>query len=182
MKKAILQIGMITLTILVSAPIFVAFLSYHIQLKKIKREVKNVLIDNTPRNELVSFTFDMQSAEFKKLNWKHNKEFEYQRKMFDIVEADTTEGNVYYLCFPDKQETALNAKFNNLLNNRFAHDVPSKNNQHLISQFIKSLCTNEIAQYTYIDYSQIQKLYCKSHLRFSSAEIAIPSPPPQFFV
>ena len=59
--------------------------------------------------------------------------------MFDIVEADTLKGYVNYLCFPDKQETALNEEFNDLLNERYASDRPSNNKQKLLSNFVKSL-------------------------------------------
>lgn len=180
MKKALLYIGIFVLLIAVASPIFVAFLSYNVQLKKIKHQVKHELIHNTPKSDLVSFSFKFESEAFKSLNWKHNREFEFNGKMFDIVEADSTENGVYYLCFPDKQETALNHQFNDLLNERYAEDESSNKNQKLISNFIRSLYIPDFEDLEALNLAF--KLEHKDYYNQSFYEFYIEknSPPPQF--
>lgn len=139
MKTFLKIIGIIILLMALVNPMYYAYVGYHVELKKIKKEVKHQLISNTLKDDLVAFRFNMESESFKSLHWKHSREFQYKGKMFDIVEADTLKGYVNYLCFPDKQETALNEEFNDLLNERYASDRPSNNKQKLLSNFVKSL-------------------------------------------
>ena len=100
--------------------------------------------------------------------------------MFDIVEADSTENEVYYLCFPDKQETALNHQFNDLLNQRYANDESSNKNQRLISNFIRSLFLPEIKDDDVFDSKYLLKHKDYYSLIFYQVYIERHSPPPQF--
>lgn len=176
----LLYTGVFILLLAVSSPIFIAFLSYNIQLKKIKFQVKHELIYNTPKSDLVAFTFKYDSEDFKNLDWKHKREFEYNGLMFDIVEADSMENEVYYLCFPDKQETALNHEFKDLLNQRYADDDSSNKNQRLISNFIRSLFVPEFTE----ENSFISTFYLKHNDYYSQilhqVYLERLSPPPQF--
>ena len=180
MKKILLYTGIFVLLLAVASPIFIAFLSYNIQLKKIKHQVKHELILNTSKSDLVSFTFKYNSENFKSLKWKHCGEFEFNGKMFDIVEADSSENEVYYLCFPDKQETALNLQFNDLLNQRYANDESSNKNQRLISNFIRSLFLPEIKDDDVFDSKYLLKHKDYYSLIFYQVYIERHSPPPQF--
>lgn len=180
MKLLLKNIVIIALLFSVSAPIIISFMSYNIQLKKIKKEVKNDLIFNTPRSELVNFEFDMNGSEFKSLRWEHQHEFEYNELMFDIVEGDTIGNMVYYLCFPDKQETALNKEFRELLNARYANDQPAHKRQWLISNFIKSLYLPE--SFPFFDEFNIEPIRAFKEYFFSYDAIYLESisPPPEF--
>lgn len=181
MNKWIRYIVSIFLVIAVVIPVSFSFLSYHLQLKKVKREVKWMLINNTPKDELVYFEFDMDSEQFKSLRWEHDHEFEMDFKMFDIVEADTVGRNVTYLCFPDKQETALNAQFRNQLNDRYANDNPIKNRANQINLLMLSLFiyNDEKPQKVDVILSEIAHFY-KNEI-YKSIKLSIDSPPPQFF-
>lgn len=180
MKKMLLYTGIFVLLLAVASPIFIAFLSYNIQLKKIKFQVKHELIFNTPKSELVEFSFKYDSEDFKNLDWKHNREFEHNGLMFDIVEADSMENEVYYLCFPDKQETALNHEFKNLLNQRYAADDSSNKNQRLISNFIRSLFVPEIKQENVFDFEFTLKHQDYYSQILHQVYLERLSPPPQF--
>lgn len=180
MKNILKIIGIIVLLLALVNPMYYAYVGYHLELKKIKREVKNKLIFDTPREELVTLKFELGGNEFKSLDWKHSSEFEFQGKMFDIVEADTIGHFIQYLCFPDKQETALNQEFDDLLNERYANDQPSNNRQKLVNNFIKSLFVQDeeietffIAQNS-IEYNQYFKEVIPSEY------IKALDPPPQF--
>lgn len=180
MKILLKNIVIFALLFAVSAPIIISFMSYSIQLRKIKKEVKNDLIFSTPRSELVNFEFDMNGSEFKSLRWVHSHEFELNELMFDIVEADTIGNMVYYLCFPDKQETALNKEFKDLLNARYATDLPAHKRQRLISNFIKSLYLPE--NFQFFDDFDFKPLKVFRDYVFSYETICLEAqtPPPKF--
>lgn len=166
---------------MVVAPLSVSFFSYKMQLKKIKKEVKWKLIHDTPKDELVYFEFDMKSEEFLGLYWHHSHEFEMDYKMFDIVEADTIGDYVKYLCFPDKQETELNAAFRNQLNDRYAKDVPMKNRTTIMASLMMSLYFSD-----HIEKPKVIMTFTKQkkyfiQFKYNSIPLDIESPPPQFF-
>ena len=95
-----------------------------------------MMIAGIPLKELVHFQFDMNDAAFQKLEWEHSREFEYNHKMYDIVKADTVGNLVTYICFPDKQETALNAKFRKHLNDFYANNADQENSNKRLNNFI----------------------------------------------
>ena len=169
------------LAIMIVAPLSVSFFSYKMQLKKIKKEVKWKLINDTPKDELVYFEFNMNSEEFKKLRWEHKHEFEMDHKMFDIVEADTIGNLVKYLCFPDKQETELNAVFKNQLQERYAKDKPIKNRTTLMASLMMSLYFQDHIEKPKVvtTFNKQKKYFIQS--KYTSISLEIDSPPPQFF-
>ena len=146
MKRIALNFIIILLCLVVTVPVGVSFLTYHYQLKAIKREVKQELIGQTPRHELVNFSFNTKDASFQNLYWHHSQEFELDGKMFDIVEGDTIGDVVHYLCFPDKQETALNHKFKTQLYDRYAHDAGKQNRSNQICAIFLSLFNEQFCQ------------------------------------
>jgi len=181
MKQLFSHIMLLFFAIMIVAPLSVSFFSYKMQLKKIKKEVKWKLINDTPKDELVYFEFNLESEEFKKLRWEHDHEFEMNHKMFDIVAADTLGDKVKYLCFPDKQETALNAAFKNQLEDRYASDKPLKNRTTLMASLMMSLYFYEIeSKPRCIDTFTKQKKYFIQS-KYTSIQLEIESPPPQFF-
>lgn len=180
MKNLIKSIAILALIIAVTSPMLVGFLTYKFQVKKIKKQVKQELIANTAKTDLVSFEFDIKSETFQNLSWKHSREFELDKKMFDIVEADTIGNTIYYLCFPDKQETELNAKFSALLKARYDNDEPLNNNQNLLANFIKSLYVEDLVSFEFINEEILKSQYNLYHCFYNSRAKEIISPPPQF--
>lgn len=175
-------IGITALLLAVSSPVMLSFLSYKLQLRSIKRQVKNELIFSTPREELVSFCFDMTGPEFQSLRWEHSQEFEYDEKMFDIVEGDTNGNIVNYICFPDKQETELNFKFKNMLNERYSDNIPFKNNQKLVSIYIKSLFPPETHFVEIHFFEEVEKKYLFFPENIPYVFLEHSTPPPEFYI
>ncbi|MEZ4929349.1 MAG: hypothetical protein R2777_04990 [Chitinophagales bacterium] len=161
-------------------PSLLFIFSYNIQQKKIKREVKKMMIAGIPLKELVHFQFDMNDAAFQKLEWEHSREFEYNHKMYDIVKADTVGNLVTYICFPDKQETALNAKFRKHLNDFYANNADQENSNKRLNNFINGFYCSHI--------SFIYQCYPNIHLekigfyaqKLSLVYLDIEGPPPRF--
>jgi hypothetical protein len=181
MKGHLKNIAILFLFVVIMAPISFAFLSYHIQLKLIKREVKQQLIQATDRSDLVAFTFNLNSTDFKSLRWEHDREFELNHKMFDIVEADTIGNIVHYLCFPDKQETALNLVFNKKLANRYAKDQFAKNRANQMLSLIYGIYFIPFQEEHEANISFITKKYGAYSKIFIAVSLDFPAPPPKLF-
>lgn len=62
-----------------------------------------------------------------KLRWEKDHEFEYQGKMYDIVETYKEQDSIAYWCWLDREETALNKKLHRLTHFNFSGDNQKKN-------------------------------------------------------
>lgn len=114
----------------------VSWLNY--QKKQVKRQIKHQIIAGIDKSELVQFTFTKAQIK-EELNWKHAKEFEYNNSMYDIVEADTTENSLTFLCWWDYKETKLNKQLTKLLAQFLGNDQQNKNTKTRFAQFYQSL-------------------------------------------
>lgn len=169
---------MLLLGVLMPSLLFI--FSYSVQQKRIKKEVKKMMIAGIPMEDLVHFQFEIGSSTFMELKWEHSKEFEYQHKMFDIVKADTIGNMVYYVCFPDKQETALNLMFRKQLADYYNHNSEQQNKRAKIQNFISGFYLSKLQEVSLgfpsllifkIKYTQIlNALYSEAYK----------GPPPQF--
>lgn len=168
------------LLIAIMFPINMAFISYKIQLKLVKHQVKRELIANLDKEDLVNLQFDLAGESFKQLKWKDGHEFEYQGLMFDIVQADTLGTSVHYLCFPDKQETALNHLFKEHLQDNYAKN---KGLKHRASQMLSLLMSLDMPieeVWAFGEASDSAIRFADYTAFFYNSFLDIPSPPPKF--
>ena len=108
------------------------------QKKLIRKEVKIKLINSIDKEELVMLTFTRYEITTK-LKWDHSKEFEYQGKMYDIVEVNTKDDTIFYWCWPDHKETKLNKQLNKLIAQALGNNQQNKEKHKRFQNFYKSL-------------------------------------------
>lgn len=86
---------------------FVAYFEFtHYHLKK---EIKLLLKQGVPKDELVIFHFDKN--QMKELIWLKKNEFDLHGNLFDVVRSHKmADGKTYMECISDKKETVLFAK------------------------------------------------------------------------
>jgi hypothetical protein len=121
-----------------ATPFAVTYLCLHIQKNQIRREVKHQMMEGLDRDQLVLLSFDVKTAA-EVLRWKHSEEFEYQGRMYDIVES-ATEGEItHYWCWPDDEETELNGKVREIAAAAFGQHPQNQENQTRLIDFCKSL-------------------------------------------
>jgi hypothetical protein len=137
------------------------------------------MIAGMDKSELILLKFPKTEIDTK-LNWKHAKEFEYNGKMFDIVEQETNGDTTSYLCWLDKEETKLNKQLRELVTLALGNNPQNQNQQKQLTHFIKSLYCNQLSE-TKFDIS-----INKSTYHFVSKNFAllfqissIPTPPPE---
>lgn len=120
------------------APFWGMYFYLSIQQKYIKEGVKNKIEEGIPENELVKLTFSTSEID-KVLRWEHDKEFEYNGQMYDVVEVTDVGDSLQYLCWWDKAETATKQNMQNLISEEINKSKPSKHKPVNFSDYYKSI-------------------------------------------
>ena len=134
LKKNIIRILLILVFII---PVLGTYTWFIIEKNIIRKQIKLQLIEGIYKEELISLKFCSKNNS--ELNWKDSKEFEYKGEMFDIIETEIKNDSIIYKCFPDKQETEINIKINNLLNFLIGNNKQPNEKHNKLLDFIKKL-------------------------------------------
>jgi len=112
--------------------------------KKIKREMKRLVLSQVPAELLIPFTLPVNRnlSEAAGFEFIHDKEFRYRGMMFDIIKQEVTGDSVKYLCVNDTNEEALLNAFFAQTHKKKPFDFPSFNAQTNI--FVSSGSINEV--------------------------------------
>jgi hypothetical protein len=134
-------------------PFIGAYTWLHQQRKGIRKEAKHRIIAGIDRKELTYLTFSTEEAEVL-LNWKHDKEFEYNGEMYDIVHRNEGKDSVSYWCWWDKAETRLNKQLKTLVADIMGHHPEDRKTRGRLTAFFKTpwyQVTNEWSANLYIE-------------------------------
>ena len=156
---------------------FVAYFEFsHIKLKK---EIKLLLKQGVPDNELVSFKFS--NTELEQLIWLKKNEFNLNGNLFDVVERyKSSDGTTHMRCISDKKETILFAR----LEQTISQNLGDEQSQTPISNWMKLLkiptCFSQNSfLIKLLDFQQkeFSSIPCRNNYSLVSTKIL--SPPPQ---
>ena len=125
-----------------TAPVAGAYFWLQIKKQLIRKEIKWKMIDGIDREDLVLLRFSVEESK-SLLNWKHSREFEFRGEMYDIVEVKTEGDSVFYYCWWDHEETALNIQLNKLVAHAAGKNSQSRETVNQVIQFFKSLYFND---------------------------------------
>ena len=167
--------------VLFIAPFYGTYLYLSLQQKVIQEAVQRKLEEGIPENELVKLTFYKEEIP-KLLKWEHDKEFEYNGQMYDVVKVTDVGDSLQYLCWWDKAETATKKNKQKLL---YAGIDTSNNANHFpftFSDYYKSIhfifnpfngvetpengCNKPITRGTFTDILLVQSLSPPPRLRY----------------
>jgi hypothetical protein len=88
----------------------------------VKKAVDRHIVAGIEESDLVLLEFSREETETL-LRWEHAREFEYDGQMYDVVETWAVGDTVFYRCWWDREETALNSRMR-LLALRALGDAP----------------------------------------------------------
>lgn len=94
-------------------PLVGTFTWLHHKKAIIRKEVRKHIETGVDKGSLVTLKFSKEETQTK-LRWHGPREFEHHHQMYDIVETVTLGDTVYYLCWRDDEETALNRELEEL--------------------------------------------------------------------
>ncbi len=168
----------IVFSFLVIDPVLVTFTWLQHKKTTVKKEVKRQIEEGIDEDEIVLLTFSKEEIKTK-LRWEHPREFEYNHRMYDIVESMTEGDTVYYWCWYDHEETMLNRRLAELKNQASGKSPKIRKYTALILSTSESLT----CLFPYNGDVSIPELLNKQigifyHL-YSQIFIQPPTPPPQ---
>ncbi len=124
--------------------------------------------------------FKLSKTDFNKINWKkHNKEFIYKNKLYDVKSINVSGDNIVLKCLSDKEETLGYKKLNLVINNFVTDKTSSKNQKKLTFNIFKPAFFNNVFVFTFFNNNINNSIfYFKTFYRNFIKDI-IP-PPPKF--
>ena len=94
---------------------FYAILSY--ERHEIREKVEQKLLNSLDKSELTCIVANAENLS--KIEWQRpEKEFSFERNLYDVVYKENAFGVTYYYCLSDKDETKIEAKIDKLLENQ----------------------------------------------------------------
>jgi hypothetical protein len=124
--------------VLFIAPFYGTYFYLSLQQKAIQEAVKRKLKEGILENELVRLSFSKKEIP-SLLKWEHDKEFEYNGQMYDVVEVADIGDSLQYLCWWDKAETATKKNKQKLLQAKIDTSNPTKHFPFTFSDYYKSI-------------------------------------------
>ncbi|MBK6621307.1 MAG: hypothetical protein IPG32_10685 [Saprospirales bacterium] len=138
MNKLIVPILLLSL----SAPFAGAYVWLQWEIRATKKEVKKQIQTGLAEKELVFLKLPKPVSETE-LRWEHAREFEYQGRMYDIVEAEILGDTFYCHCLLDHRETELKRQLSKLMGGAMDPDPQKKEQQTRLFEFQKTLYLGE---------------------------------------
>ncbi len=178
MKNKAFRILLILILIL---PVGTSLLYLSYQKKLVRKSVKKMIIREMDKSELKLLIFPITQAE--NLHWKHDKEFEYQGKMYDVVQSEEKNGFIYYWCWLDNDETALNKKIDRILSNFLGNNPDKKEKKKQVRDFYKSLFIEDNSLAIFYSNGLFEQLISTYYnAKINDVFLDLPLPPPKFFM
>ncbi|MAT89921.1 MAG: hypothetical protein CMC35_04440 [Flavobacteriaceae bacterium] len=161
-------------------PVSGTFLWLKFQQQHVRKEVKHQLMANVHEDDLKLLAFSKEDSE--RLQWKHDKEFEFQGVMYDIVSTTEKNDSLYYRVFPDKKETKLNRQLEKLATDAFGKDPLQQEKQRQLSHFFSILFFTPLETWTPWESSEFTAMQYNYANTFHSIVLLLDDPPPKHFL
>lgn len=174
-KKAIISIFFLALL----APSAVFYLAVRIERKMIRKQVKAMLIKGVSDEQLVRFDFSFEECEA--LNWIHEKEFELDGSMFDIVRREVVNNRQILICWPDKEESLLNQKLRTLTDSGMDKNGPRKKRRYAVFEMFKLLlyaADNQSCTRPFLFQFRLPAYLANEYQNWT---VDVPTPPPLYY-
>lgn len=132
---------------------FYAYLCH--QKEEIRENIEQKIIKNLPKSELNLIIANEENLA--KIDWERaGKEFEFEGDFYDIVFTEIKLGTAYYYCFKDKNETILEAKINQLLQNQ-GDGLPQNQDKTILQLLLEPFTVHPINAF-YFEYFLIKNI------------------------
>lgn len=128
----------------------------------VRREVKKRIIAQTDSSAYVRLCFHTKK-DAHKLRWEHAKEFEYQGEMYDIVYKTVRGDSIYYWCWWDRAETALNQQLASLLLVAWQHSPKHKHTKASFFDFYKKLFFQDCSHFAATFFPKEKAMYPREY-------------------
>lgn len=127
---------------------------------------------------LTLLSFSTETAE--ELKWEHEKEFEYQGEMYDIIRSYVQGDTIYYECWKDHEESKIKRRIYNLVAQDHSRMPWQQDSKNRLLIFFQSLYHNQTKQNQSQPFRKEQQLanHHQRYYYFLDGDRP-PSPPPE---
>ena len=131
--------------LLIFLPISSTYFSFKFRQYHIRKEIKHHITSGVSAEELVLLKIPVSLEEnptddFKRM---HAMEFRYKGIMYDVVKQENRQGSTWYWCLKDKQESALFASLDDMVNRAMRNSPAQQAAEEMLDQFLDSLYLTE---------------------------------------
>jgi hypothetical protein len=162
------------------APLGGAYLGFRIEKTRVNKAVKRHIIAGVSKDELVEFKF-LLSDTSTKLRWEHDREFEFEGKMYDIVERNNINDSVTYWCWCDNVETQLNKQYKTLVAKALGNNPQKTNSKKQLIEYLKTLYFTGAYKNQNTIYISVTDTFLDNYKLYDDSWIkSPPGPPPKF--
>lgn len=152
------------------------FLVLKSQLVTVRESVEKKYEEGFDRERILTFQFTPKEIQ-ENLRWEHDREFEYEGQMYDVIERRTVDGLIELRVYADHEETELKLKLAHLLQGDLGEepceDQPTITDFHF--QLFQSSSENWTANPAY---SPLSKANSNPTIPLSQRQYSPPTPPP----
>ena len=117
------------------------YLSFKLRQYQIRKEIKYQIKSSLNETELIllKIPVSLEANPTKDFQRMHAGEFRYQGNMYDIVKQESHRGTTWYWCIWDKQETALFANLDEMVNRALTNNPVQQASHDQLKRFLDSL-------------------------------------------
>ena len=141
-----------------------------------RKSVSEEFLKNIDKEDLTCLQFS--ENEIDHIDWENANEFEFKGKMYDVVTSEKINGIIYFYCWNDQKETALNQKIDDTLEMLLGTDNEDEDDKEVLAKLYKSFSPTSNAS-TFVLIEEAQNRIFIYRADFTSLESDPPSPPPQ---
>lgn len=168
----------ILLILCFAAPAVTHYFFLNYQKEHVREDVKWKIIDGIDKEELVLLKFS-KSAIKNQLIWTDSTEFVFEGKYYDIVEINSKEDSISFLCWQDNEETAYAHQMDELVLFTMGKNPINQENQKKLQSFYKSLYFVKNTQLESPRFHDSKTLPHHEFKYFQSLSESPPFPPPK---
>jgi len=162
------------------APLGGAYLGFRVEKTRITKAVKKQIIAGVSKDELVEFKFLLSDTSIK-LRWEHDREFEFEGKMYDIVERNNINDSVTYWCWCDNVETQLNKQYKTLVAKALGNNPQKTNGKKQLIDYLKTLYFAGAFTNQNRIYISVSGTFLANYTFYNDSWVKSPAgPPPKF--
>lgn len=168
----------ILLVFCLALPFWGSYSYLKMEKRQVKRTIKRQIMKGIDRDKLVLLKFSKKETQTL-LRWEHPKEFEFYGQMYDIVHKELRGDSIWYWCWWDYEETALNRYLAILVAKSMGKNPQNTETQNKLRVFSGNLFCNDRQNLNLKENLSYEIFFQYLADHYSSVEISPPAPPPK---
>lgn len=119
-------------------PVATTYIALHLQRSQAKSHAQSKIDSGIKTDDIVLLKFTDQQKNTL-LHWEHDREFEYDGQMYDILKTEIKNDTNYYWCYWDRDETKIKQQQHELKDFVLGNNPNKQENQKRLLVYLKSL-------------------------------------------